>query len=140
MGVSSSGQEICLWESTAILLCSVCLDTNHPAKDEGNGIMPDILSLEMVSTSAQYCSKTKDVKSCSYCCYVICTTLMEYGGMPWSKTSTTHHNAIYSQDFLKKCLVMSAVEKLVPLNLLNSLTLCCFQQSLEIGSYPYIPI
>ncbi len=69
--MSSSGQKICLWDGTAILLCSVCLDTNHPNKDEGDGMMPDILRLEMVSTSAQYCSKPKTSK-------VVPTVAMSY--------------------------------------------------------------
>ncbi len=35
-------------------------------------------------------SKAKDVKSCTYCCYVRCSTLIVgFGGMPWSKTDAS---------------------------------------------------
>ncbi len=36
----------------------------------------------------------KDVKSCTYCYYVICTTLtIRVGGIPWPQTGATHYHA-----------------------------------------------
>ena len=35
-----------------------------------------------------------DVKSCTYCCYVRCATLIvRVGGMPWPQTGATHNHA-----------------------------------------------
>ncbi len=38
--------------------------------------------------------RTKDVKNCTYCCYVRCATLIVWeGGMPWPKTGATQYHA-----------------------------------------------
>ncbi len=38
--------------------------------------------------------KAKDIKSCTYCCYVRCTTLIvQVGGMLWTQTGATHYCA-----------------------------------------------
>ncbi len=36
----------------------------------------------------------KDVKSCTYYCYVICTTLIVRVGMPGLQTGVTHYHAL----------------------------------------------
>ncbi len=36
---------------------------------------------------------TKEVNSCTYCCYVRCATIIvRVGGVPWSKIVATHYN------------------------------------------------
>ncbi len=36
----------------------------------------------------------KDVKNCTYCCYIRCATLIErVRGMPWPQTGANHYNA-----------------------------------------------
>ena len=36
----------------------------------------------------------KDIKSCTYCCYVRCATLIvRVRGMPWPRTGPTHYHA-----------------------------------------------
>ncbi len=40
------------------------------------------------------CVIAKDVKSCTYCCYVRCETSIEQvGGMPWPQAGATHYHA-----------------------------------------------
>ena len=46
--------------------------------------------------------KAKDVKNCTYCCYIRCSTLIiQESGMPWPKTGTTPYNA--NLGLLDKC-------------------------------------
>ena len=48
----------------------------------------------MGSMPGPNCVMAKDVKSCTYCCYVRCATLIVWvGGMPWPKTGATQYHA-----------------------------------------------
>ncbi len=55
----------------------------------------------------------KDIKSCTYCFYVRCATLILWvGEMPWHQTVTTHYHAqlgLLGKGFTIKGLVVSCV-------------------------------
>ena len=78
----------------------------------------------------------KDVKSCTYCCYVRCTTLIvRVGGIPWLQTGVTHCHAqlgLPDKGCAIKGLVVCNYWDLEPLDLLHSLALGCYQPSPEV--------
>ncbi len=79
---------------------------------------------------------TKDVKSCTYCCYVRWTTLIVWvGGMPRPQTGATqYHEQLRLPDKGRaiKGLVVCNNWDLEPLDLLNGLALGCYQLSPEV--------
>ena len=69
----------------------------------------------------------QDVKSCTYCCYVRCATLIVLvGGMPWPKTGATQYHAQLSLPdkgrAIKGFVVCNSWDQ-EPLDLLNGLAL-----------------
>ena len=79
----------------------------------------------------------KDVKSCTYCCYVRCATLIVWvGGMPWPQTGATqYHTQLGLPD--KGCAIKERAVcnnwDVKPLDLLNGLALGWHQLSPEWG-------
>ncbi len=81
----------------------------------------------------------KDVKSCTFYCYVRCATLkVGVGGMPWPNTGATHYHAqlgIPKKGHAIKGLVVCNSWDLEPWDLLNGLALGCKQHPLRYDSY-----
>ena len=68
----------------------------------------------------------EDPKSCTYCLYVICVTLIVWaGGMPWPQTGATQYHA--QLRFPDKGLVVCNNWDVEPLDMLNGLALGCYQ-------------
>ena len=80
--------------------------------------------------------KAKDIKSCTYCCYVKCATLLVWvGGMFWrQKGKSQYHAQLKLPDIgcAIKILVVCNGLDIKPLDLLNSLALGCYQPSPEV--------
>ncbi len=78
----------------------------------------------------------KDVKGCTYCYYVRCTTLIVWlEGKPWPKTGTAKYHAqlgFPDNGRTIKVLVVCNDWDLLPLYLLNGLALGCYQPSPEV--------
>ncbi len=83
----------------------------------------------------------KYVKSCTYCCHVRRASLIErVWGMPWPKTGRTqYHSQLSLPD--KGCAIKGLVVcnnwDIEPLDLLNDLTLGCYQPSPEVWIFRY---
>ncbi len=71
----------------------------------------------------------KEIKNCTYCCYVSCATLkVLVGRMPWPKRGATQYHNKSSR--IKGCTIKELVVcnnlDLEPLDLLNGTALGCF--------------
>ena len=79
----------------------------------------------------------KDVKNCTYCCYVRCLTLIVLvGGMPWPQTGATLYHAqlgLPDKGRAIKGLVVCYNWDLEPLDLLNGLAPGCYQPSSKVS-------
>ncbi len=75
----------------------------------------------------------KDAKSCTYCCYVRCSTLIvKVGGMPWPQTGATQYHTqlgLPDKGRAMKVFVVCNEWDLELLDLLNGLALSCYQPS-----------
>ncbi len=80
--------------------------------------------------------KAKNVKSCTYCLYVRCVTLILWvGGMPWPKTCATQYHAIAQLGLPGRAIKGMAVCNswdLESWDLLNGLALGWYQLSPEV--------
>ncbi len=57
-------------------------------------ILAHLLGVEIGSILGLNHVIDKDVNSCTYCCYITCTTLIEWEwGLPWLKSGATHYHA-----------------------------------------------
>ncbi len=78
----------------------------------------------------------KDVKICTYCCYVRCATLIVWVvGMPWHQTGSTQYHAqlgLPEKGSAINGLVVCYSWDLEPLDLLNRLALGYYQPSPEV--------
>ena len=73
------------------------------------------------------CVIAKDAKSCTYCCYVRCATLIVWvGGMPWPQTDAQLGLPDKGRA-IKGLVVCNNWDHLEPLDLLNGLALGCYQ-------------
>ncbi len=78
----------------------------------------------------------RDVKSCTYCCYVRCATLIVW--VRQAKTGATQYNAplgLPDKGHVIKGLVVCNNKDLEPWNLLNGLALGWYQPSPEVCRY-----
>ncbi len=78
--------------------------------------------------------KAKDIRICTYYCYVKKVTLIVWlGGMPWPQTGATQYHAqlrLPDKDRAIKGLQLNW--ELEPLDFLNGLALGCYQPSPEV--------
>ncbi len=78
----------------------------------------------------------KDVKGCTYCCYVRCKTLIVWAGeMPWPNSGATHFYAqlgLSDNGHVIKELVVYKSWDVDLLDLLNGLAICKYQPSPEV--------
>ncbi len=81
----------------------------------------------------------KDVKRCTYCCYVRCGTLIVWvGGMPWPQTGATQYHVqlgLPDKARASKWMVSFNNWDLKPLDLLIGRALGCYNRPLRYQSF-----
>ena len=94
---------------------------------------PIVLGKVMGSILGSNCVIAKHVKSCTYCCYARCATLVIWeGGVPWPQTGATQYHTQLGLPYKGRAikgLVVCNDWNLEPLDILSGLAVDCYQPS-----------